>query len=107
MPVYNKLVRDRIPGIIEAEGKSFNTRILEDQEYRTALHDKVIEEVTELRKATTATEATEELADILEILYAIAEDMGVDMRRIESVRGEKRAARGGFSEKILLIDVED
>ena len=33
MPVYNKLVRDRIPEIIEMSGKSFTTRILEDDDY--------------------------------------------------------------------------
>jgi predicted house-cleaning noncanonical NTP pyrophosphatase (MazG superfamily) len=33
MPTYNKLVRDRIPEIIERTGASFNTTILSGTEY--------------------------------------------------------------------------
>lgn len=33
MPIYNKLVRDRIPEIIENNGKTFTTRILDKKEY--------------------------------------------------------------------------
>lgn len=40
MPVYNKLVRDKIPQIIEQTGKTFTTRILEDDEYRKELRKK-------------------------------------------------------------------
>lgn len=29
-PIYNKLVRDRIPQVIESDGKKCSTRILED-----------------------------------------------------------------------------
>lgn len=32
MPVYNKLVRDLIPQVIEATGKEFRTRILDEEE---------------------------------------------------------------------------
>ena len=42
MPIYNKLVRDRIPEIIENNGKTFTTRILDKKEY--------IEEKTKRRK---------------------------------------------------------
>lgn len=44
MPTYNKLVRDRIPEIISATGKSFETRILEKDEYITELKKKGYEE---------------------------------------------------------------
>ena len=39
--VYNKLVRDRIPEIIEASGKSCKIRILTDGEYPEMLEKKL------------------------------------------------------------------
>lgn len=33
MPVYNKLVRDRIPQVIRSSGKECRTRILNEEEY--------------------------------------------------------------------------
>lgn len=49
MPTYNKLVRDRIPEIIEANGKKFSTRILSNDEYITELKNKSFEELHEYR----------------------------------------------------------
>ena len=37
MKVYNKLVRDKIPEIIETDGKTCKTRILSDEEYIASL----------------------------------------------------------------------
>jgi len=37
MKVYNKLVRDKIPEIIEADGKVCRTHILSNEEYIVAL----------------------------------------------------------------------
>ncbi len=45
MPVYNKLVRDRIPEIIEKTGKRFTTRILSEKEYIEELRKKSYEEL--------------------------------------------------------------
>ncbi len=53
MPTYNKLVRDRIPEIIEATGKKFSTRILSDEEYLIELKNKSFEELEEYHDAET------------------------------------------------------
>lgn len=66
MPVYNKLVRDRIPEIIENSGKKFTTRILGDNEYINELKKKLVEEMEEYQQTETNEDALEELADILE-----------------------------------------
>lgn len=47
MKVYNKLVRDKIPEIIEADGKVCKTCILSNEEYIAALEAKLNEEVAE------------------------------------------------------------
>ena len=60
---YNKLVRDYIPEIIEASGKSCVTEILSDEEYLRMLDAKLDEELAEYHKDRNI----EELADLLEV----------------------------------------
>lgn len=107
MPVYNKLVRDLIPEIIQNSGKKFTTRILEDDEYIIELKKKLSEEIQEYKNAATDKEAIEELADILELMHALAKVHGANIQEIEKIRQDKAKKRGGFSEKIFLIEVED
>jgi predicted house-cleaning noncanonical NTP pyrophosphatase (MazG superfamily) len=107
MPVYNKLVRDRIPEVSENTGKNYNTRILEDKEYIKELKKKSYVELEEYMNTTNPGEALEELADVLEIIHAIAEYHGFSIEDLENVRRSKAEKRGGFKEKIFLIDVED
>lgn len=64
---YNKLVRDRIPEIIEQSGKKAVTRIAGDGEYRQYLREKLQEEVGEFMENGNP----EELADILEVVFAL------------------------------------
>lgn len=107
MPVYNKLVRDLIPQIIEKTGKKFSTRILDEEEYVKELKVKSKEELNEYLEAKTDEEAVEELADLLEIIHALTYCHGSTPEKLEEVRKEKAAMRGGFQEKIYLIEVED
>ena len=67
MKVYNKLVRDKIPDIIKAEGRTVKTRVLNDEEYRVELNKKLQEEVKEYLDDNNV----EELADIVEVIYGI------------------------------------
>jgi predicted house-cleaning noncanonical NTP pyrophosphatase (MazG superfamily) len=107
MPIYNKLVRDRIPEIIESTGKKFSTRILNNEEYITELKKKSFEELQEYVQTTNNEDAIEELADLLEIIHTLAEYHGSSIQMIEEVRKVKAEKRGGFKEKIFLLEVED
>lgn len=107
MPVYNKLVRDRIPEIIERDGKKFTTRILDNKEYIEELRKKSIEELDEYMNATNDEEALEELADVLEIIHALSKHHGASIDKVEEIRKQKAEKRGGFDEKIFLIEVID
>ena len=100
--IYNKLVRDKIPEIIEASGKTCETEILSDEEYLQMLDKKLDEELTEYHQEQNI----EELADLLEVLYATAKARGYSIEELEKVRIEKQKARGGFDMKILLKSVE-
>ncbi|NMP23641.1 nucleoside triphosphate pyrophosphohydrolase [Sulfobacillus harzensis] len=101
-----KLVRDRIPELISAHGERPRTRRLDDKEYVAALHDKLQEECQEYLSANTDVSAVEELADVMEVVRALAAVHGASPEALEVVRAEKAARRGGFLERIYLIDVE-
>ena len=98
---YYKLVRDRIPEIIEASGKTCVTEILPDKEYLKMVDDKLDEELAEYHKDQNI----EELADLLEVIYAAVIARGYSLDELERVRAEKAIKRGGFSKKILLKEV--
>lgn len=107
MPIYNKLVRDRIPEVITSTGKKFTTRILANEEYIKELKNKSFEELNEYINAENDSDAIEELADLLEIIHALADCHGGTIEKVEEVRQKKAEKRGGFKEKIFLIEVED
>lgn len=102
MKVYNKLVRDKIPEIIEADGKTCKTKILSDEEYIAALETKLNEEVAEYQ----ADKNLEEMADVLEVLQAICVARGYSLDELEAMRAKKAEERDGFSDKIFLEYVE-
>ena len=100
----SKLVRDKIPEIIESEGYKVKTRILDDVEYGTCLIEKIHEEAEELALAIKEnTNPVEELADILELLNAIANYVNSSISQVEAERVKKLKKRGGFKKRILLI----
>ncbi|GGI10914.1 nucleoside triphosphate pyrophosphohydrolase [Gottfriedia solisilvae] len=106
MPIkyYNKLVRDKIPLIIEKTGDTFETEILGLKEYEGKLYEKLKEELEEFYSAT-GDEVVGEIADVLEVFYTIAETKGITIEEIEKVRIQKQEERGGFKERILLKHV--
>lgn len=99
---YNKLVRDKIPELIAAKGEHCSIRVLEDEEYRICLEQKLDEEVGEYHRDRNL----EELADILEVVYALADSLGTSRQELMEVYHAKHQQRGGFSEKIFLISKE-
>lgn len=98
---YNKLVRDLIPEIIEADGKTCVTEILPDEQYLEMLDTKLNEELAEYQKS----KSLEELADLLEVIRAVVNARGWTLEELEQVRADKATKRGGFERKILLKEV--
>lgn len=101
--IYNKLVRDKVPEIIEAEGKQPKTRILNKQEYLEALIIKLGEEYEEFKADRNA----EELADIQEVILAIAEALNISHGDLAKAFSKKTLERGAFKKRIYLESVED
>ena len=98
---YNKLIRDRIPELIEASGRNCVAEILSDEDYLRMLDAKLDEELAEYH----ADRNIEELADLMEVIRACAVARGYTLEELERVREEKAAKRGRFEKKILLKEV--
>ena len=90
---YHKLVRDRIPEIIARS----------DEDYLLLLDEKLGEELAEYRESG----ALEELADLLEVMEAVVAARGYTWQQLQDVKAEKKAARGGFQDKLLLLEVSE
>lgn len=100
---YNKLVRDKIPENINSmEGRKATWRIMDDDEYIKELNKKLLEEVHEFIEEN----AIEELADIMEVIQSIMRVKNISYEELKNVQQMKREKKGGFSNKIYLVEVE-
>ena len=100
---HNKLVRDKIPEIILADGREVSTRILNDKEYEAELEKKLVEECKEVLEAK-GEHRLEELADVLEVMMALAKNDGYALDDIIVAARQKREKRGAFDKKIFLVE---
>lgn len=96
MEQYNKLVRDKIPQILDAKGAVYEKRIASPEEYKSELIKKLLEEAEEFQKEGSL----EELADVIEVVEALKKLP--DYSNVENIRIKKREERGGFDERIIL-----
>ncbi|BBX18686.1 phosphoribosyl-ATP pyrophosphohydrolase [Mycolicibacterium duvalii] len=102
----SKLVRDKIPDLIRAAGRTAHVSVLPPSAYREALIDKLHEEAEELRAAQTQEAILEEAADVLEVLSAIAAEHDATLDTIGEVARKKREKRGGFAMRLWLEFVD-
>ena len=103
--IYNKLIRDKIPKIIEENNKVYNIEIMNDEQYKNKINLKILEEVQELLESRKHEERVNELADTYKILEVYIAVNDIDAREVEVKKESKLLLRGGFKDKILLIDV--
>lgn len=96
MERYNKLVRNKIPEILDTRGVAYEKRIASPEEYKQELIKKLTEETGEFAQAGDP----EELADVLEVVEALR--ALPEYRDVEALRLKKLRERGGFDEKIIL-----
>ncbi len=95
---YDKLVRDKIPEIIEQKGGKYKIRLAGSEEYWNKLKVKLTEEVAEFLES----ESHEEIADVLEVLQAAAEHKGYEWHTVLATQKKKSDERGGFKKRIIL-----
>ena len=108
-----KLVRDRIPQIILAEGVENDEKravvahvAISNSEFSDALQAKLGEEYDELVEALEGGDldhVVKEMADLTEVMYAICENLlAVDPSLIDKTRRAKKHNTGGFDQRIIL-----
>ena len=102
--IYNKLVRDNIPEIIAANNETPVTRILSDEDYKTALEEKLKEECEEVL-TSEGDERCGELADMIEVIRSLAGLENATLEEIIKLADAKKTKRGGFDKKIYLEKV--
>lgn len=97
-----KLVRDRIPGLIEGQERKCTWKTLSEPEFIAALDEKLNEEMAEYQQD----QSLEELADLLEVIRAVIIARGSTIEQVEAIRKAKAEQRGNFEKRIWLIDAE-
>ena len=95
---YDKLVRDKIPEIIEASGKKFVIEIADDETYERKLEEKLQEELDEYLE----TKDIAELADLVEVVRALLTLRGMAYQELSELRQRKLEERGGFVGRVML-----
>lgn len=101
-----KLIRDRLPEIMRAQGLAVFDRRLDDEAFAQALKAKLLEEAAEAGATRDAEDLAGELADLSEVMLALAQLNGLTAQDIEARRLAKRAERGGFDDRVYNAAVE-
>jgi predicted house-cleaning noncanonical NTP pyrophosphatase (MazG superfamily) len=102
---YNKLVRDRIPEIIRQSGNQCEVANMSEVEFRQALREKLLEEAQETAVATPEN-LVSELADLQEVIDALLTVYGIEREDVLTEQRRKRAERGGFDQRLRLLQTD-
>lgn len=96
---YHKLVRDRIPEIINDDtGVMPKIHIADDEEFLEKLKAKLVEEVEEFMKDPSI----DELVDILEVIDGFYQSELFDRDEVYKAKEGKAFKRGAFTKRIIL-----
>jgi predicted house-cleaning noncanonical NTP pyrophosphatase (MazG superfamily) len=101
MESYEKLVRDKIPDILNKKRVPYEKRIASPEEYKAELIKKLGEEAKEFAEAGNP----EELADVIEVVEALKKLP--DYKDAEKLRARKAEDRGAFDQRIILKGKKD
>ncbi len=100
--VFKKIVRDRIPEIIQAAGHACAVETMDEEVFHQALRAKLVEEAQEAATATSE-ELVTELADLYEVLDALMVAYSIDREAVLAEQRWKHSDRGGFSQRLRLL----
>lgn len=99
---FDKVVRDKIPTLIEGRGERVETVRLVGDALVTALRQKLVEEAFEALDAKSGEELIAEFADVEEVILGLCQALKIDPSTVEFEREQKRRRRGGFNKGVLL-----
>ena len=107
MKTYNKLVRDRIPEIIQKEGNTADIIILSEESFKQAIKEKLIEEATEVCNAQNRDDILSELADLQEVMDTIKQLYNINTLEVNTIQAVKALQRGKFEKRLYLKSVKE
>ena len=107
MKTYNKLVRDRIPEIIQKEGNTADIIILSEESFKQAIKEKLIEEATEVCNAQNRDDILSELADLQEVMDTIKQLYNINTLEVNTIQAVKALQRGKFGKRLYLKSVSE
>ena len=107
MKTYNKLVRDRIPEIIQKEGNTADIIILSEESFKQAIKEKLIEEATEVCNADNRDDILNELADLQEVMDTIKQLYNINTLEVNTIQAVKALQRGKFEKRLYLKSVRE
>ncbi|MFC7373142.1 phosphoribosyl-ATP pyrophosphohydrolase [Fictibacillus iocasae] len=107
MAVFNKLVRDKIPELIEQAGKKGTFRILGVEEFKKELMKKVAEEAKEFQGDSELEDTAYAIAEILETLYTLADCYQISQEDLDEKRKMRSNSRGSFAQRLFLMELDD
>lgn len=105
---YNKLVRDKVPKLLAAQGYSYERdKYIGHRSYRRALVDVLEDDIRFFLGTGIKENQLDRLADMLEVVYALANDCEINKKALELARANKEKEKGKYREKTKLISVDD
>lgn len=104
--IFNKLVRDKIPDLLNMSGIVVHTQRLSSEELAKTLKEKLVEEAQECAAAESLASLKEELADIVEVVNKILANNNIDFKEIENIRQAKQKEKGSFNAGIYISYIE-
>jgi predicted house-cleaning noncanonical NTP pyrophosphatase (MazG superfamily) len=100
--IHNKLVRDRIPEIIQAAGKQCAIETMDEEDFHQALRAKLVEEAQEAAVADPIGLVTE-FADLYEVMDTLIAAYDIDRQAVLAEQERRQIERGGFNRRIRLL----
>lgn len=102
---FNKLIRDKIPEIIDQSGNNYEVRTLNEIEYLQALKDKLVEEAQEVAQAYPEN-LLKEFGDLFEVIDSILIAYKIPHEAVINQQQKTRKERGSFTKRLQLIWTE-
>ncbi len=97
-----KLIRDKIPEIIESQGRTANITIAGEFDLPVLAWEKVLEELNEVESSKNRDQFIEELGDLYEVLDKYLEVMEITKEEIQNSRDSKNLKNGAFTKNFVL-----
>jgi len=100
---YNRLVRDRIPEIIELMGNVAIWHELDEEAFQKALQSEIVRTSQQFANS----DSLEALSDLLETVDAWLDLHGLTMEEVARARAERRKRCGAYDRRTFLECVAD